>query len=129
MTNPRNGVRSKSNVDRLAPCRARPAVRRFQRVEVEKTLSQDVTVPALTEWAGPIVFATMKNGSFRFCVDNRTMRNFTRRDLYSIPNMEKESTRWVKRQSFPLWAPTADTGIWKSKKKTTRKLHCSLNAV
>lgn len=40
--------------------------------------------PATTEWAAPVVFAHIKDGSLRFCMDYRKLDTVKARDLYPV---------------------------------------------
>lgn len=46
-----------------------PTTRQFVATEIDWMLKEEVTDPAITEWASPIVFAFKKDGSLRFCID------------------------------------------------------------
>lgn len=72
-----------------APYRGEPKAREFEHVQIEKMLLQERIAPAQTEWAASMVFAPKKDGSLRFCVDNRRMNAATKQDLYPIPRLDE----------------------------------------
>lgn len=80
---------SNSNPNHSIPYQTCLSVRKFQQLEFEKMLSQNVIEPAQTEWAAPIVFAPKKDGSLRICVNYRILSSLTRRYSYPIPRMDE----------------------------------------
>lgn len=72
-----------------ASCRAGPDRRQFEKVEIEKMLSQKFIEFGQTEWPASIVFTPKKNGTVHFCVDYQKLNAITKRDSYPIPHMDK----------------------------------------
>lgn len=70
-------------------CLAGPTVREFQRLEIEKRLSQNVIEPAQTLFAAQIVLAPKKDGSLHFSVGYSKRNNLSRWNLYFIPRINE----------------------------------------
>lgn len=45
--------------------------------------------PAQNEWAAPVVFTKKKDGTLRFCVDNKRLNALTKRDANPILRIDK----------------------------------------
>ena len=56
--------------------------------EVKKMLERDVIEPGDGPWASPIVLATKKDGTTRFCVDYRRVNEVTKKDAYPLPRID-----------------------------------------
>lgn len=65
--------------------------REFEKIEIEKTSSQDIVEATLKEWVAPTVYAPRKGGTSRFCGDFREGNAVTKRKLYSIPWMDERN--------------------------------------
>lgn len=70
-----------------APNLAGPTERQFAAANINQMLAKKVIESATTEWAAPILFATKKHGSLRFCVGYRKLDAVTISDLYLLPLM------------------------------------------
>ena len=73
---------------RSMPYRKGPAMREMVAKEVHKMLNAGVIEPASTEWASPVVLVPKKDGSRRFCVDQRRFNAKTLADSYPLPRMD-----------------------------------------
>lgn len=72
----------------VALYRAAPKTKEFEKAELDKMLLQQVIEPAQTRRAAPIVLASKKNGTLQFCVDQRKLNVFTKRDSYLMAWMD-----------------------------------------
>lgn len=66
-----------------------PHERQIEELEIKKMLDADIIEPEISEWAAPIVFASKKNSSLRFCIDYRRLNELTVPDSYHIPRMDE----------------------------------------
>lgn len=53
--------------------------------EVDRMLALGVIEPSRSPWANPVVMATKKDGTLRFCLDARKLNDVTVKDSYPIP--------------------------------------------
>ncbi len=71
-------------------CRRLPLAQRpLVEAELDKMLCDDVIEASTSPWASPIVLATKKDGSVRFCVDFRAINARTRKDAYPLPRIDE----------------------------------------
>eukprot|EP00731_Ephydatia_muelleri_P015777 Em0009g201a len=69
--------------------RRMPPFRREQaRKLIEDMLKREIVQPSSSPWASPVVIATKKDGSLRFCVDYRKLNSITRKDAYPLPRID-----------------------------------------
>ena len=52
--------------------------------EINKMLEEDVIEPSSSPWSSPILIVTKKDGTPRFCLDNRGVNLLTRKDAYPL---------------------------------------------
>lgn len=64
-----------------------PAERQIVREEVAKMLAQGAIRPSASPWASPIVLVRKKDGSVRFCIDNRKVNDVTVKDRHPLPRI------------------------------------------
>ena len=69
--------------------RVPPAQREVVKRLLDDMLQDDVIQPSSSPWASPIVLATKKDGSPRFCVDYRKLNEVTRKDAYPLPRIDE----------------------------------------
>lgn len=69
---------------RSALYQAGPKTREPEEVEIQKHLNADVTEPATTEWALPLLFFSKKDKSFRFFIGYRRLNEATIKDTYYV---------------------------------------------
>lgn len=65
-----------------APHQARPTARKFAAAETGRVITGKVIEPETPGRAGPTVFDPKKDGSLRFCIDDRIPNAVTVRDSY-----------------------------------------------
>eukprot|EP00731_Ephydatia_muelleri_P031170 Em0022g684a len=63
-------------------------------------LRDDVIQPSSSPWASPIVLATKKDGSPRFCVDYRKLNEVTQKDAYPLPQIDETLETLAESQLF-----------------------------
>ncbi len=55
--------------------------------QLEYLIEMGFVRPSKSPWASPVLFASKKNGSLRFCVDYRALNKFTVKNYYSLPRI------------------------------------------
>jgi hypothetical protein len=58
--------------------------REFIGKEIRRMLQQGIIENFRSSWAFPVVFAWMKNGKLRFCVDYRPLNEVTKQEEYPL---------------------------------------------
>ncbi len=71
-----------------APYRYAPARRQIIEDKINEMLHDNIIVPSKSPWASPVVLATKKDGTTRFCVDYRKLNEITIRDAYPLPRID-----------------------------------------
>jgi len=67
--------------------------------QVDDMMDQRVIEPACSPWASNLVLVNKSDGSFRCCVDYRTLNSVTRKDAYPLPRIDAcldamATTKW-----------------------------------
>ena len=68
--------------------RQNPAVRREERAQVQRMLSNNVIRPSNSPCGSPVVMVRKKDGSLRFCVDFRQLNADTVKDAHPLPRID-----------------------------------------
>ena len=55
--------------------------------QVTELLTRGAIEPSVSPWSSPILFVKKKEGTWRLCVDYRTLNSFTKPDAYPLPKM------------------------------------------
>ena len=55
---------------------------------ISDMLEKGVITESKSFWASPIVLASKKDGSLRFCVDYRRQNTVTKPDIFSFPHID-----------------------------------------
>jgi hypothetical protein len=56
--------------------------------QVKGMLNNEVITPSLSPWSSPVVLVRKKDGTTRFCVDNRRLNAVTINDAYPLPRID-----------------------------------------
>ena len=51
-------------------------------------LHQGVTQPSFSSLASPVVLVKKKDGTYRFCVDNKKLHNVIKKDAHPLPRVD-----------------------------------------
>ena len=97
---------------RCGPRRLAPAGLRTEQTCVQEMLSGGQIEPSDSLWASRLVLVTKKDGSTRFCVDNRRLNSLTTKDAYPLPRID-DSLRLLGNQQ---WFSTMvlGSGYWQT---------------
>ncbi len=68
-----------------APRRANPEAKKKIDSIIEEHLTKKFIRPSQSPWASPVVLASKKDGSIRFCIDYRRLNAVTIKDVYPLP--------------------------------------------
>lgn len=69
--------------------RTGPKTREFEEARTDKILADNIIKPAQTEWASPILFAPVEDGTLHFCVAFWKLNAVTKRDSHPIAQMDE----------------------------------------
>ena len=69
--------------------RAPPIHQKVIREQVDKMLEAGIITPSVSAWSFPVVIATKKGGTYRFCVDYRTLNAKMKADKWPLPKIEE----------------------------------------
>jgi Reverse transcriptase (RNA-dependent DNA polymerase) len=70
------------------PYRAGPSSRELIDKEIQRMLDMNVIEPASGPWSAPIVLIPKPDGSIRFCVDYRKLKDVSVNDSYALPRID-----------------------------------------
>jgi hypothetical protein len=73
---------------RNPPRRMNLQKQKIEEEEVAKMLDKGVIEPSRSPWASPIVLATKKDGTTRFCIDYRRLNEVTVKDSFPLPRID-----------------------------------------
>ena len=59
------------------------------RENIEELLSKGIIEPGEGQWGFPVVMVKKKDGSWRFCVDFRSLNAITQKDVYPLPRIDE----------------------------------------
>ena len=69
--------------------RIHPSYNQIVKKDVDRMLLAGIVTPVESEWTSPIVLATKKDGSLRFCVDFRMLNAVIKSDKWPAPCVEE----------------------------------------
>ena len=91
--NPKKPERSYINTDKAAPIKVRsrrfpPGWEREIEVQVQEMLANGVCRPSKSPWASNVVLVRKRDGTLRFAIDYRKLNDVTKKDAYSLPDIQ-----------------------------------------
>ena len=97
---------------KIPPRRAPQKQKQIIEQEINKMLADDIIEPSTSPWSSPILLATKKDGSIRFCLDYRRLNAVTIKDAYPLPRMDDS----LDALSGSKWFSTLDlvSGYWQA---------------
>ena len=73
---------------RVRPRRLPPRWEEEINTQLDDMLTQNICRPSISPWASNVVLVTKKDGRQRFAIDYRRLNDITKKDAYSIPNIQ-----------------------------------------
>ena len=73
---------------RVRPRRLPPRWEEEINTQLYDMLTQNICRPSISTWASDVVLVTKKDGRQRFAIDYRRLNDITKKDAYSIPNIQ-----------------------------------------
>ncbi|CAF5016786.1 unnamed protein product, partial [Rotaria magnacalcarata] len=70
------------------PFRYAPTRKQIIEQNLNEMLDQGIISPSTSPWASPVILVPKKDGSLRFCIDNRKLNTVTIRDAYPLPRID-----------------------------------------
>ena len=58
------------------------------KAQIVELLHMGFVRPSKSPWASPLLFASKKDGSLRFCVDYKALNRFTVKNSYPLPRID-----------------------------------------
>lgn len=55
---------------------------------IDEMLVQDIIQPSESPWASPVILVKKSDDSWRFCIDYRALNQRTKKNAYSLPNIQ-----------------------------------------
>jgi hypothetical protein len=90
---------------RTAPRRVPPLQQNSLDTQISELLKQGIIRKSASPWASPIVLVKKKDGTWRICIDFRSLNDKTVKDAYPLPRMDASLDGMAKskvRSSFDL---------------------------
>ncbi len=69
--------------------RMSPSYNEIVRKEIDRRLATVIITPLESSWLSPVVIATKKDGSPRFCVDYRKLNSVMHADCWTLPRVDE----------------------------------------
>ncbi len=66
-----------------------PSHNEIVRKEIDRKLLAGIITPVESPWTSPVVIATKKEGSPRFCVENRKLNSVMHADRWPLPQVDE----------------------------------------
>ena len=115
---------------RCNPRKLSPKKIKIQQELVDKMLEEGQIEHSVSAWSTPTVLVTKKDGTTRFCVDNRRLNARTKKDAFPLPRIDDS----LNSLSGQAWFSTLDlaSGYWQvrlseeAKPKTAFATHSGL---
>ena len=101
------------------PCN--PNLREDLKRQLEKWLRQDVIETSRSPWNFCLVASMKKNNKIRWCLDLRKLNNISRKDAFSIPNIEDLLSRLAYSKVFTVLDLSGAFHVIKIKKEDREK--------
>ena len=85
-----------------SPRRPPLAAREAEDEILDEMLATGVIEPSISSWASPVCLVKKKDGTFRFCIDNRRVNAVSKKDAYPIPDIQDALDNYVAQGILPL---------------------------